>query len=60
MPAVVDSLFAHGIFIQCIHLPENLKLEELAAKRVHEFALTMQPLKMQGGTGSTVAAAAIR
>jgi kynurenine formamidase len=43
-----------------IHLLENLKLEELAAKRVYEFAFVMQPLKIRGGTGSTVAPAAIR
>jgi hypothetical protein len=36
------------------------KLDEVAAKRVYEFALTMQPLKLRGGTGSTVAPAAIR
>ncbi len=56
------SLPVHQIMlvVNGIHLLENLKLEELAAKSVHEFALTMQPLKMQGGTGSTVAPAAIR
>lgn len=27
---------------------KNLKLDELAAKRVHEFAFVMQPLKLQG------------
>jgi len=56
------SLPGHQIFlvINGIHLLENLKLDELAAKRVHEFAFVMQPLKMQGGTGSTVAPIAIR
>lgn len=48
-------LVVHGI-----HLLENLKLDELAAKGVHEFAFVMQPLKIQGGTGSTVAPVAIR
>ena len=43
-----------------IHLLENLKLDELAAKRVHEFAFEMQPLKPKGATGSTVAPIAIR
>ena len=42
-----------------IHLLENMKLDELAAKRIHEFALFVQPLKIQGGTGSTVAPIAI-
>jgi kynurenine formamidase len=48
-------LVIHGIY-----LLENLKLDELAAKRVYEFALILQPLKIQGGTGSTVAPVAIR
>ena len=43
-----------------IHLLENLKLDQLAAKRVYEFAFTIQPLKLRGGTGSTVAPAALR
>jgi len=43
-----------------IHLLENLKLDELAEKRVNEFAFVVQPLKIQGGTGSTVAPIAIR
>ena len=56
------SLPVHQIalVVYGIHLLENLKLEELATKRVYEFALTMQPLKLKGGTGSTVAPAAIR
>jgi kynurenine formamidase len=55
LPVHQITLVVHGI-----HLLENMKLDELAAKRVYEFALTMQPLKIQGGTGSTVAPAAIR
>ena len=43
-----------------IHLLENLKLDVLAAKGVSEFAFIMQPLKIQGGTGSTVAPIAVR
>ena len=34
---------------------ENLKLDELVAKQVYEFAFVMQPIKVQGFTGSTVA-----
>jgi kynurenine formamidase len=49
------ALVVHGI-----HLLENLKLDELAGKQVHEFALIVQPLKIQGGTGSTVAPTAVR
>jgi kynurenine formamidase len=43
-----------------VHILENLKLDELAAKKVYEFAFTMQPLKIQGASGSTVAPAALR
>ena len=43
-----------------IHLLENLRLDELAARRAYEFALVVEPLKIQGGTGSTVAPIAIR
>jgi kynurenine formamidase len=52
----------HQIFlvVNGIHLLENLKLDQLAARGVHEFALVVQPLKIQGGTGSTVAPIAIR
>lgn len=55
LPVHQITLVVHGI-----HLLENLKLDELAAKRVYEFAFVMQPLKIQGGTGSTVAPVAIR
>ena len=52
----------HQIFlvVNGIHLLENLRLDELAARRAHEFALVVEPLKIQGGTGSTVAPVAIR
>jgi kynurenine formamidase len=56
------SLPTHQIMlvVNGIHLLENLKLDELAAKRVYEFAFIVEPLKIQGGTGSTVAPIAIR
>jgi kynurenine formamidase len=56
------SLPTHQIMlvVNGIHLLENLKLDELAARRAYEFALVVQPLKIQGGTGSTVAPIAIR
>jgi len=55
------NLPVHQIFlvVNGVHLLENLKLEELVAKRVYEFAFTLQPLKLYGATGSTVAPAAI-
>jgi kynurenine formamidase len=48
------------LVINGIHLLENLRLDELAASRTYEFALVVQPLKIQGGTGSTVAPIAVR
>ena len=48
------------LVVNGIHLLENLRLDELAAQRAYEFALIVEPLKVQGGTGSTVAPVAIR
>ena len=48
------------LVINGIHLLENLKLDELASRRVREFAFVMQPLKGKGATGSTVAPIAVR
>ena len=47
-------LVVNGIF-----LLENMKLDELVKNGVNEFELIVQPLKIQGGTGSTVAPVAI-
>jgi hypothetical protein len=38
----------------------HLRLDELAAQRAHEFALIVEPLEIEGGTGSSVAPIAIR
>jgi len=56
------SLPVHQIMlvVNGIHLLEIMKLDELAAKKVYEFAFVMQPLKLKGFTGSTVAPSAIR
>jgi kynurenine formamidase len=56
------SLPVHQIMlvVNGIYLLEALKLDDLAARRAYEFALIVQPLKIQGGTGSTVAPVAIR
>ena len=48
------ALVVHGVY-----LLENLTLEELASKGINEFALIMQPLKLDGATGSTVAPVAV-
>jgi kynurenine formamidase len=55
LPVHQIALVVNGIF-----LLENLKLDELAAARIHEFAFVVQPLKIRGGTGSTVAPIAVR
>jgi kynurenine formamidase len=56
------SLPVHQIMlvVNGIHLLENMKLDELAARQIQEFAFMVQPLKLQGGTGSTVAPIAVR
>ena len=61
-PDKLISLPLHqmALVVYGVHLLENLKLDELAAKNVSEFALVMQPLKLWGATGSTVSPAAIR
>jgi kynurenine formamidase len=42
-----------------IHILERMRLEELAAQEVYEFALIIQPLKIQGATGASVAPVAM-
>lgn len=55
------SLPVHQIMlvVNGIHLLENMKLDQLAEKKILEFALMVQPLKIKGGTGSTVAPIAV-
>jgi kynurenine formamidase len=48
-------LTVHGIY-----QIENLNLEELSKANAYEFAFAVQPLKIKGGTGSSVAPIAIR
>jgi len=55
LPVHQVALVVHGV-----HLLENLNTAELAQKQVYEFAFVMQPLKIQGGSGSTVAPIAVR
>jgi kynurenine formamidase len=59
-PQVSNPIHQIMLVINGIHLLENLKLDELASSRAYEFALVVQPLKIQGGTGSTVAPIAVR
>src|SRR5262249_19665525 len=55
LPVHQIALVINGIF-----LLENLRLAELASKGAREIALIVEPLKIRGGTGSTVAPVAIR
>jgi kynurenine formamidase len=59
-PQVSLPVHQIALVVNGVHLLENLKLDELAGKQVYEFAFIMQPLKIQGGTGSTVAPTAVR
>jgi kynurenine formamidase len=61
-PDPTISLPVHqlALVVNGVHLLENLKTDELAAKRAYEFAFLMQPLKIRGGTGSTVSPVAVR
>lgn len=54
LPVHQIALVVHGV-----HLLENMKLDELASRGVHEFAIAVQPLKIRGGSGSTVAPTAL-
>jgi kynurenine formamidase len=58
-PQLAGPVHQIMLVINGIHLLENLKLDVLAARQVYEFALVVEPLKIQGGTGSTVAPIAI-
>lgn len=59
-PQVTNPVHQIMLVVNGIYLLENLRLDELAGKRAYEFALVVQPLKIQGGTGSTVAPIALR
>jgi kynurenine formamidase len=59
-PALNLPIHQIMLVVNGIHLLENLKLDEVAASRAYEFAFVVQPLKIQGGTGSTVAPIAVR
>src|SRR5262249_2334651 len=49
-----------ALVVSGVHLLENLTLDETVAKNVTEFALILQPMRMQGATGSAVATIALR
>jgi len=55
LPVHGFMLTVNGIF-----LVENLDLEGLSRDKVNEFAFIVQPLKLKGGTGSSIAPMAVR
>jgi kynurenine formamidase len=59
-PQVSNPVHQIMLVVNGIYLLENLKLDELAAQRIYEFALIVEPLKIEGGTGSAVAPVAVR
>ncbi len=52
----------HGFLLNAngVYLIENLDLEALARDKASEFAFVVQPLKLRGATGSSVAPIAVR
>jgi kynurenine formamidase len=58
--AVSNPIHQIMLVINGIHILEHMKLDDLAAARAYEFALILEPLKLQGATGSTVAPIAVR
>jgi kynurenine formamidase len=61
-PGQKVNLPVHAMFliVNGVYLLENLKLEQLAAAHAYETAFILEPLKIEGGTGSTVAPIAVR
>jgi kynurenine formamidase len=61
-PGQKVNLPIHAMFliVNGVYLVENLNLEQLAAAQAYETAYIMEPLKIEGGTGSTIAPIAVR
>jgi kynurenine formamidase len=59
-PKVSNPVHQIMLVVNGIHLLEHMRLDELADSGAHEFALIVQPLKLKGATGSTVAPIAVR
>jgi kynurenine formamidase len=59
-PLLAGQIHQLAQVVNGIHFLENLKLDELAAKGIYEFAFIVQPLKLQGASGSTVSPIAVR
>lgn len=59
MPHASLPVHQIALVVNGVHLLENMRLRELAEARTYAFAFNMQPLKIRGGSGSTVAPTAI-
>src|SRR5262245_50924770 len=59
-PKISSPVHQILLAVNGVHILESLKLDELAAKGVNEFVLILEPLKLKGATGSTVAPIAVR
>ena len=59
MPQASLPVHQIALVINGVHLLENMKLDELARRGQPGFALMVQPLKVKGGSGSTVAPSAL-
>ena len=59
-PKLSNPVHQIALVVNGIFLLENLRLDELASQRAYEFALIVEPLKLVGATGSTVAPIAVR
>lgn len=59
MPHASLPVHQIALVVNGVHLLENLRLAELATARAYAFAFNMQPLKIGGGSGSTVSPTAI-
>src|ERR1700680_4287964 len=61
-PGQKVNLPIHAMFliVNGVYLVENLRLEQLAAEHAYETAYIMTPLKIEGGTGSTIDPIAVR
>jgi kynurenine formamidase len=59
MPHASLPVHQIALVVNGVHLLENMRLRELAEARSYAFAFNMQPLKIRGGSGSTVAPTAI-
>jgi kynurenine formamidase len=59
MPHASLPVHQIALAVNGVHLLENMRLNDLSETGQGEFAFIMQPLKMKGGSGSTVAPTAV-